>query len=146
MPRALITGMSGTGKTTLLNELARRGHDTVDTDYDGWTLSNGLWDESRMAALLEDRRDLFVSGTVENQGLFYEKFEHIILLSAPTEVLIARVSARTNNPYGRSLAQQADIRKHVADVEPLLRAAATTALDGERPVIELADELERLVA
>jgi predicted ATPase len=30
--RILITGMSGTGKSTLLAELGRRGHRTVDTD------------------------------------------------------------------------------------------------------------------
>ena len=28
--RVLVTGMSGTGKTTVLNELQRRGHVTVD--------------------------------------------------------------------------------------------------------------------
>ena len=138
--------MSGAGKSTLLNELGRRGYSTVDTDYDGWTLPNGLWDEQRVAALLTEHRELFVSGTVENQAKFYEDFEHIVLLTAPTEVLIARVTARTNNPYGRSPAQQADIRRYVDDVEPLLRASATIVLDGERSVLDLADELERLIA
>ncbi|WP_253905651.1 GTPase [Arthrobacter sp. H5] len=40
----MITGRSGAGKTTLLNELASRGFRTVDTDYNGWTLSdeNGM--------------------------------------------------------------------------------------------------------
>jgi dephospho-CoA kinase len=41
MARVLVTGMSGAGKTTLLQEVAARGYLTVDTDYDGWTLSNG---------------------------------------------------------------------------------------------------------
>jgi adenylate kinase family enzyme len=31
--RILITGMSGTGKSTLLAELHRRGHLTVNTDF-----------------------------------------------------------------------------------------------------------------
>ena len=64
MTRVLITGMSGAGKTTVLNELARRGHHTVDTDYDGWTQPDGLWNESRMDQLLADHPDL-ISGTVE---------------------------------------------------------------------------------
>lgn len=137
--------MSGVGKSTLLDELSRRGHLTVDTDYGGWTLPNGLWDEPRIAGLLTIHRDLFVSGTVENQAMFYESFDHIVLLSAPTEVLIARVSTRTNNPYGRSLAEQADIRRYVDEIEPRLRATATVELDARRPVIDLADDLERLV-
>jgi ATP-dependent phosphoenolpyruvate carboxykinase len=33
----LVTGMSGTGKSSALAELARRGHRVVDTDYGGWT-------------------------------------------------------------------------------------------------------------
>ena len=48
MARVLVTGMSGAGKTTVLDELRRRGHMTVDTDYDGWELPHGTWDEQRM--------------------------------------------------------------------------------------------------
>jgi hypothetical protein len=32
----LVTGMSGSGKSTVLAELARRGHRVVDTDDPGW--------------------------------------------------------------------------------------------------------------
>jgi dephospho-CoA kinase len=32
----LVTGMSGTGKSTALVELRRRGFETVDTDDPGW--------------------------------------------------------------------------------------------------------------
>src|SRR5699024_7165199 len=39
--RVLVTGMSGTGKSTVLGELERRGHVVVDTDYGGWTLPDG---------------------------------------------------------------------------------------------------------
>ncbi|MDT0444310.1 RNase adapter RapZ [Streptomyces johnsoniae] len=34
MPKVLITGMSGTGKSTALRALADRGHRAVDTDTD----------------------------------------------------------------------------------------------------------------
>lgn len=146
MARVLITGMSGAGKSTLLDELARRGHRTVDTDHDGWTIDDAIWDEPRMTALLDAHSDLVVSGTVENQGAFYDRFDHIVLLSAPVEVLIERVSTRTNNPYGKSPAQQNEIRQYVRDVEPLLRAGASLELDGRRPVSELADEVEGLLS
>lgn len=36
MTVVLLTGMSGTGKSTLLAEFARRGWETVDTDDEGW--------------------------------------------------------------------------------------------------------------
>lgn len=145
MARVLITGMSGAGKTTVLRELSRRGYRTIDTDYDGWVLPDGTWDEPRMSALLMSDLSLVVSGTVENQRRFYSRFAAVVLLSAPVEVLLGRVSARTNNPYGRSETDQSAIRKYVLDVEPLLRNGATLELDGRRPVADLADEVERLV-
>ena len=145
MPRVLLTGMSGAGKTTVLDVLRRRGHLTVDTDYDGWELPGGTWDEERMAALLAAEPDVVVSGTVSNQGRFYDRFEHVVLLSAPVEVLLERVRRRTNNPYGATEEHRAAIAEYTRTVEPRLRAGATVELDGQRPVSELADLVEGMV-
>ena len=145
MPRVLLTGMSGAGKTTVLGELRRRGYLTVDTDYDGWELPDGTWDEDRMAALLAAEPGVVVSGTVSNQGRFYDRFEHVVLLSAPVDVLLERVRRRTNNPYGATEEQRAEIAEYARTVEPRLRAGATVELDGRRPVTELADLVEVLV-
>ena len=141
----LITGMSGAGKSTLVAELNRRCYLAVDTDYGGWTRTVGLWDERRMDEMLTSSVDVVVSGTVENQVDFYDRFEHVVLLSAPVEVLVERVAARTNNPYGGSPEQQDEIRRYVAEVEPLLREGATVELDGRRPVGELADAISALM-
>jgi dephospho-CoA kinase len=143
--RVLVTGMSGTGKTTLLHELRRRGHLTVDTDYDGWELPDGTWDEQRMHRLLDEHSSIVVQGTVENQVRFYDRFDHVVLLSAPLHVLLERVRARTNNPYGSTAEQQAEIVLFTETVEPLLREGATMELDGQRPVSELGDAVERLL-
>ena len=145
MARGLVTGMSGAGTSTVLTELARRGVRTVDTDDDGWVLPDGTWDETAMDALLAAHSDLVVSGTVENQGRFYDRFAHVVLLSAPLDVLIERVTTRMNNPYGQAEAERNDIAHYVRTVEPLLRRGATTELDGRRDVTELADHIHALV-
>ncbi|MEQ4306150.1 AAA family ATPase [Plantactinospora sp. B6F1] len=144
MARVLVTGMSGAGKTTVLEELHRRGFLTVDTDYGDWELPDGTWDEPRMSGLLARHRDLIVSGTVDNQVRFYDRFHHVVLLSAPLEVLLQRVTHRTN-PYGRTPEQQAEIARYIRTVEPLLRRGATIELDGRREISELADVVEDLV-
>jgi shikimate kinase len=138
--------MSGAGKTTLLDELTCRGHGTIDTDYDGWTLPDGTWDEPRMVALLAGRSGIVVSGTVANQGAFYDRFDHVVLLSAPLGVLLERLATRSNNPYGKTAEHQAEVERYLREVEPLLRRGATVELDGRRPVGELADVVERLLA
>ncbi len=98
-----------------------------------------------MGELLAHHDDVVISGTVENQGCFYDRFEHVVLLSAPVEVLIERVATRSNNPYGRSVQEQAEMRHYVLTVEPLLRRGASLALDSRRPIAELADDIEELL-
>jgi predicted ATPase len=82
--RILVTGMSGTGKSSALAELARRGFRTVDTDEFDWTVEDvdggHWWDEDRIAELLaEEGPTLYVSGTVSNQGRFYDRFDAVAL-------------------------------------------------------------------
>jgi adenylate kinase family enzyme len=70
--RVLLTGMSGTGKSSVIRELAARGYKAIDTD-DGWCepLPDGRqrWREAAIDALLatEDADVLLVAGCEENQ-------------------------------------------------------------------------------
>jgi shikimate kinase len=143
--RVLITGTSGAGKSTLLQALAEQGRNVVDTDYDSWTLPDGRWDADRMSDLLDREPRLVVAGTVDNQGQFYDRFDHIVLLFGPLDILIERVSSRTTNPYGRTAAERAEIALYVQTVEPLLRSTATLVLDGRARTTELAVAIEALI-
>jgi len=137
--------MSGVGKSTVLAELAGRGHEVLDTDYDGWTLPDATWDPVRMTDYLRAHASAVVSGAVENQARFYEWFSSVVLLTAPLDVVLDRVRTRRNNPYGKTARDQDEIRHYVRTVEPLLRAGATAVLDARRSVHELADEVEHLL-
>lgn len=154
MPKVLVTGMSGTGKSTAVEALGRRGHRAVDTDTDDWshwvTLPDGssdwVWREDTVTELLTGHRDgsLFVAGCKTNQGRFYPLFDHIVLLSAPAEVLLARIAERSDNPYGKRPEERALILEHLAVVEPLLRATATLEIDATAPLAEVLRRLEEL--
>jgi hypothetical protein len=151
MRKVLVTGMSGTGKSSALAELRRRGFETVDTDEPGWAEwreddggSGGyVWREHRIAELLARPHGtpLFVSGTVSNQGRFYPEFDAVVLLSAPVDVLLDRVECRRTNDYGKKADERALILRHVAAVEPLLRTTCTNELDATRPIDEIVAEL-----
>ena len=141
-----MTGMSGTGKSTALAALGRRGFRVVDTDsptWSEWAQDEWLWREDRIADLLaaEDERPLFVSGCMSNQGKFYDRFDAVVLLSAPLEVILERVDRRTTNDYGKAARERKLIALHLRTVEPLLRATCTHELDASRPLDEVVDAL-----
>jgi thymidylate kinase len=156
MSRILVTGISGSGKSSALAELGRRGYRIVDTDDPGWReyreyvepideLHRGewLWVEERMSTLLDsdDGRSLFVEGCSANQSKFYERFNAVVLLSAPAEVILDRVAQRTTNDYGKTPLERAMILDDLANVEPLLRASCTHELDASRPLDEVVADL-----
>jgi hypothetical protein len=62
-------------------------------------------------------------------------------LRAPLEVLERRIETRTNNPYGKSPEERALILRHLAEVEPLLRATCTDEIDAAQPINEVVDRL-----
>jgi dephospho-CoA kinase len=153
MSKVLITGMSGTGKSTALLALASRGYRTVDTDTDQWshwvTSPDGpdwIWRDQAITELLTEHHDgsLFVAGCKTNQGTYYPLFDHIVLLSAPADVLLARIATRTGNDYGKEPAERAAVLHHLAAVEPLLRAGATVEIDATAPIDDVVAQLAEL--
>jgi dephospho-CoA kinase len=144
--KVLLTGMSGTGKSSVIEALKRHGYQAVDTDYDNYCLEqNGerLWNESKMQDLLTSNLEpLFVAGCVSNQGKFYPLFDKVVLLSAPKETILERVRTRSNNPYGKTAAQQAEILANLEEIEPLLRKGCDFEINtSESTVQEIVNRL-----
>lgn len=148
--RVLLTGMSGTGKSSVVRELVARGYKAVDTDY-GWSepLPDGRqqWREDAIQELLttEDADVLFVAGCEENQVKFHDQFDHIVLLSAPLETMVERLATRTANSYGKSPDEFRRFLDDVETVEPLLRTVATDEVRTTMPLDEVVTTVLRLV-
>ena len=146
--RVLITGMSGTGKSSRIAALAGRGYKAVDTDWDlRWeeVTRDGewVWREDRIQTLLdqEDSEYLFISACVSNQGKFYSRFDQIILLSAPQSTLVQRLANRTNNPFGKRPEEVAEALRNKETIEPLLRRGATAEIVTSMPLSEVVDRI-----
>lgn len=147
MTTLFITGLSGVGKSSTLREMETRGYHTVDLDFDYMKIVNGerLIDEMKLQNLIDfhDNDKLIIAGTESNQGKFYDQFEAVILLTADLEVMLDRIEKRTNNPYGKSAEEKADIIQNHKHILPLLKKNATQIIDtGNKSVQEICDQLE----
>lgn len=140
----LLTGMSATGKSTLVAELRGRGLDAHDAD-DGFAepREDGRWGwrTQAVAELLAAARGrlLFFAGCSEEQALL--PFDLRVVLVAPEAVIVERLATRTGNAYGRGAAERAQVLADLAEVQPLLLRSADLVLDATLPPGVLADQL-----
>jgi shikimate kinase len=165
--RVLLTGMSGTGKSTLIGELAGLGYKTLDLDADEWSEwvevefsgdptsgespvepgRDWIWREDRVRDLLftEDTDVLFMSGCAANMAKFYSQFDHIILLTAPADLIVDRLATRTNNPYGKRPEEVARVLALLQTIEPKLRRVAGHEVDTSAPLNQVVANVLQLV-
>lgn len=144
-----ITGMSGTGKSTVIGRLGALGHQAVDLDEPPWSMSDEtgdwIWREPLVEELLAGEHELlFVSGCPSNQVKFYPDFDLVILLSAPAEVLTDRLRTRTTNDYGKTPEELAEVLGYLTSVEPRLRRVADYEIDTRAPQDEVVAEVLRV--
>jgi dephospho-CoA kinase len=74
--------------------------------------------------------------------LFYDRFDAVVLLSVPREVLLQRIATRSGNPFGKAAHERRRILTDLEDVEPLLRATSTVEIVTTIPVAKVVDTLE----
>lgn len=130
----------------------------AETDEPGWCVPvdgdwaspdhEWVWDEARISRLLDahESTHLFVDGCRPNQGKFYDRFDHIVVLTAPLETMLERVSMRTNNPFGGLTSERQQISNDKQEFEPLLLSRADLVIDTSLTSPEVvADRLERLL-
>jgi methionine synthase II (cobalamin-independent) len=163
MKRILLTGMSGVGKSTVIQQLKAQGNRAVDLDDPEWSEwidsadaegpspllpgKDWVWREDRVSNLLasDDADVLFVSGCASNQGKFHDQFDSIVLLSAPAPVMVRRLTSRGPGAYGEHPAEVARSLAFKETIEPRLRSVASVEIDTTAPLDDVVRAVLELV-
>lgn len=157
MNNYLIEGLSGTGKTTVGQELAKRGFRVIDADeVFGYFVDpktglptneefqlNWLWDKKKVDQHLnaENNEVTFVCGGAMNQPDFVDYFSKVFTLYVDDETLKHRLLNRINNDFGKNpedLARQLEWNKGTIKWAKQRR---TILIDATNPLDTVADEI-----
>lgn len=163
MPAYLITGESGTGKSSVADELARRGHAAYNTDdmpglthfvYEDGTLvdlSKGhiedkselewVWDAPKLTELLHSADVVFICAVTSRQHEFYDQFDKIILLTIDEPTLKRRLHTRTTNDYGKHPNEMALILAGREGFEQQMLEVGAIPVDATQPLDAVVNEI-----
>jgi gluconate kinase len=150
----LIEGLSGTGKSSVYDELTRRGYFALSADRT-WGYSadpiaalaggssrhdNWKWDKTKaIEALTSDEPDvLFVCGSSRNRDDFLLYFSKIFNLKIDDETMMRRLADRTNNDFGKD---PEEVRLMLALNRKGEKPAGAIDIDANKPLKDVVDEI-----
>ena len=162
----LIEGVSGTGKTTVAEELQRRGYDVIHGDrelaYVGdpetgqpmdwpsrestagsveWLYKHWIWPVDKVRSLIADTGSAitFYSGGSRNFNCFIDLFNGVFVLDIDLDTLKRRLAGRPEDEFGgRPVERELITRLHATKEDVPMRAKS---IDATAPLGTVVDEI-----
>jgi hypothetical protein len=136
----LVDGLSGTGKSSVYEELLRRGFMAISTDRAWSHHETRMWDEQRAIGELEDQEldVLFVCGGSIGHARFLPYFTKVFNLRIDDETMRARLGARTEADW--SLGQEG-VELMLALNKRDEKQPGAIDIDATQPLEQVVDEL-----
>lgn len=166
MKKFYITGISGTGKSTLVKELCRRGIKAFDLDStklcrwknkntgeEAWYQSGvgQAWlevhdyvcDMVELKRLLDAQNGdlVIVAGVASNQDEYLDLFDKIFLLYCREKVFLHRLSIREDNEFAKEKSEQESLLSWYKDFEEKICKQGAIPINTEAPVSIIAEQI-----
>ena len=153
----LVEGLSGVGKSSVYEELIRRGYKAVSTDrvwsyyadpdtgfpggphrFETW-----VWDRQRALAELENPEPevLFVCGSSRNSYEFFPYFTKVFYLRIEDDTMRRRLESRTEDDWSNG---QEGVELMLELNRSDERPAGAIDIDATQPLHQVVDDLLRL--
>ncbi len=161
----LIEGVSGTGKTSVCQELCRRGYVAINGDrelaYQGdpttgektegfdhepvYIHEHHIWDVEKVRRLVANQDDeaTFFCGGSRNFKQFIDLFDEIFILDVDAETLNERLDRRPDDEWGKRKSERELILRLHATKEDVPNCGIV--LDTTQPLVSVVDEILRHV-
>lgn len=163
-----VTGAPGAGKTTLMQELGKRGFETYDVDDSNiggahnklsgkrvtippaearpkeW-FETHEWRTSRLAIEELKRRaknkTILLCGVAPDDAELLSIFDQVIYLDVDEATLKERIAKRKDNDYGKNDFELADILERRRTMDARYKNLGVLIIDGSRELKEVADNI-----
>lgn len=162
-----ITGVAGTGKSTVLDELIGRGYKGFDVDMVGicgwvnketkekgkyrpgigaaWIKAHDyLCDISSLKKEIKKQKSdvVFVAGITTNQKDFLSLFDKVFLLYTNKDIFLKRLANRTGvNQYGKEEKDRKEIVTWYEKFESEMKKQGAIPIESSRPIGKIVDEI-----
>lgn len=153
----LIEGVSGTGKTSVCNELLRRGYEAINGDRElayqgdpetghsteGLTHEHHIWHVDKVKSLVanHDVAVTFFCGGSRNFLKFIDFFDGVFVLEVDLDTLNRRLDERPNDEWGgKPSERELIVRLHLTK-EDIPKDGII--IDATLPLVRVVDEIIR---
>jgi len=153
----LVEGVSGTGKTTVCDELQRRGYQAIHGDRvlayqgdpetgaptEGGGHEHHIWDVDRVRAIVADQDEAvtFFCGGSRNFAKFLDLFDGVFVLEVDSDTLRRRLDDRPESEWGgRAVERELIVRLHRTKED---LPAGGIIIDATAPIAQVVDEIVR---
>jgi len=153
----LIEGVSGTGKSSVCEELQRRGYRAIHGDRElayqgdpdtgkpmaGFAHEHHMWHVAKVKALIanQDEAVTFFCGGSRNSSNFIDLFDGVFVLEVDSDTLKRRLDERTENEWGGKPAERELILRLHETKEDI--PANGIPIVATEPVARVVDEILR---
>ncbi|WP_342240368.1 AAA family ATPase [Inquilinus sp. OTU3971] len=151
----LIEGVSGTGKTSVCEELRRRGYHAINGDrelsyqgdpetgepLDGFVHEHHIWDVDKVKSLVADQCNAisFFCGGSRNFPRFIDLFDGVFVLEVDVDTLNRRLAGRPEDEWGGKSSERELIARLHATKEDVPKNAVS--IDATAPLARVVDDI-----
>ena len=154
----LVEGISCTGKTSVCDELRRRGYHSIHGDrvlayqgdprtgepMDGLAYEHHIWDVDKVRALVADKSHAasFFCGGSRNFACFIDVFDGVFVLEVDLETLNRRLAARPEGEWGVQ-ASVGELHARLQHATKMDLPKNAIIIDSTAPISSVVDEILR---